>query len=313
MVEMPESRITCAAIAASVTGLVRAALGEILALSPGEAFSVTTDGLLTTCPPEALVKGRHARQFELEVKHEIERAIIVKTRGAISIEGAGKPVIARAGNRLDPRPSDAWAECREWERLYRARSWDWKRGQRVFPSLRDQHRGDLDLTDLERTVRVNLEPDMKRKLTGIRDVEGLLAANTCPWSTVDEFLAEREAFDQWRRSHQRVLRTEADYQDFRSWADALPVKRAIGSKGDRPALVTLFLRAWVRRELGLPGGGYARLAGELTAAGFPVSIDAIKKARRRGQLIPIVLATGADREFYAWAHPRWPQIEHLIR
>ncbi len=88
MVEMPESRITCAAIAASVTGLVRAALGEILALSPGEAFSVTTDGLLTTCPPEALVKGRHARLFELEVKHEIERAIIVKTRGAISIEGA---------------------------------------------------------------------------------------------------------------------------------------------------------------------------------------------------------------------------------
>ncbi len=154
---------------------------------------------------------------------------------------------------------------------------------------------------------------MKRKLTGIRDVEGLLAANTCPWSTVDEFLAEREAFDQWRRSHQRVLRTEADYQDFRSWADALPVKRAIGSKGDRPALVTLFLRAWVRKELGLPGGGYARLAGELTAAGFPVSIDAIKKARRRGQLIPIVLATEADREFYAWAHPRWPQIEHLIR
>ena len=65
MRDMPPSSITCAPIAAAVTGLVRATLSEILALMPAEhaVFSATTDGLLTTCPPEALRFGRVSRLF----------------------------------------------------------------------------------------------------------------------------------------------------------------------------------------------------------------------------------------------------------
>ena len=210
----------------------------------------------------------------MEVKHQVGRALIWKTRGAIATEPCdptqpGKPVIARAGHRLDPRPEDPWQETREWERLYRQREWDWRRRQRVFVSLREQHEQDLDLVDVERSVRVNLEFDMKRRLVQVRDVDGLLAAGTEPWRTIEEFLEAREAFDLWRRSRRRVLKTTADHADFLRWSAMQPAKRQVGSRGDRPALVVLFLRAWARRALGLPGGRYATLAEAMTAAGFP--------------------------------------------
>jgi hypothetical protein len=73
----------------------------------------------------------------------------------------------------------------------------------VFVILREQHERDLDLVDVERPVRVNLKFNVKRRLVGVGDVDGLLAAGTQPWRTVDEFLEEREAFDLWRRSRGR--------------------------------------------------------------------------------------------------------------
>jgi hypothetical protein len=247
---------------------------------------------------------------------EVGRALGWKTRGAVSTEPydrarPSKPVIARAGHRLDPRPEDPWEECREWERLYWHREWDWRRNQRIFVSLRDQHEQDLDLVDVQRSVRVNLEFDMKRQLIGVRDVDGLLAAGTEPWRTVEEFLEEREAFDLWRRSRRRVLRTAADHDDFREWREGHPGKRAVGSKGDRPALVVLFLRAWARRALGLPGDGYSVLAEAMSAAGFPATVDAIKKSRSRGPLDEHSLdqLSTADREFLEWAIARWPAFE----
>ena len=91
-----------------------------------------------------------------------------------------------------------------------------------------------------------------------RDVEGILAADTPPWGTLEEFISEREAFDTWRRSRRRVLKTAADHADFVRWRVENPARRAIGSKGDRTALATLFIRAWARRLLGLPGGDLRR-------------------------------------------------------
>jgi hypothetical protein len=332
---MPPSSISCAPIAAAVTGLVRATLGEILALLPDErqAFSATTDGLLTTCPVEELRFGRVCRTFAaarrivvdapdiVEVKHRVNRALVWKTRGAVATEpqdpaDPGKPVIARAGHRLDPRPENAWDECRTWERLYRDRTWDWLRTQRSMICLREQYERDADLVDVERQVRVNLEYDMKRRLVGVRDIDGILAAGTAPRHTIEKFLAARERFDLWRRSRRRVLRTAADHDDFQSWAQMQALKRRLGSKGERPAMVVLFLRAWARRALGLPGGSYAALADAMTAAGFPATVDAIKKARSRGELIEHRSGelSSADEAFLRWALARWPgfEVERLV-
>jgi hypothetical protein len=159
-------------------------------------------------------------------------------------------------------------------------------------------------------VRVNLEPDMKRRLVGVSDVDGLLAAGTEPWRTVDEFFQEREAFDLWRRSRRTVLKTIADHHHFREGRAARPTKRAIASKGDHPALAVLFLRAWARRALGLPGGGYAVLAQAMSVAGFPATVDAIKKARRRGPLPERSLEhlSTADERFLRWALARLARL-----
>ena len=103
-------------------------------------------------------------------------------------------------------------------------------------------------------------------------------------ATFEEFLAAREQFDLWRRSRRHVLRTASDHADFTAWAEMQPAKRRVGTRGDRPALVVLFLRAWARRTVGLPGGRYAALAESMTAAGLPTTVNAIKKARTRGEL-----------------------------
>jgi hypothetical protein len=186
----------------------------------------------------------------------------------------------------------------------------------VFVSLGKQHEQDLDLVDVEQSVRVNLEFDFKRRLVDVREVDGILAAKTAPWRTVEEFFEARERFDLWRRSRRRVLRTADDHADFTRWKEMQPAKRQVGSRGDRPALVVLFLRAWARRALGLPGGSYTVLAEAVTAAGFPVTLDAVKKARSRGALPEHALdaLTPADERFLAWALARWPgfEVERLV-
>jgi hypothetical protein len=182
--------------------------------------------------------------------------------------------------------------------------------------LREQHLQDADLVDVERHVRVNLEYDIKRRLVDVRDVEGILAAGTAPWRTVEEFYQAREQFDLWRRSRRRVLKTAGDHKDFQSWAQMQPSKRRVGSRGDRPAMVALFLRAWARRELGLPGGSYAELAATMTEAGFPATVNVIKKARSRGALPEHALdaLTPDGEHFLAWALARWPEFaaERLV-
>ncbi len=127
---LPPSRITCPPIAAYTTGLVRAALSEALSRLPADAnvSSATTDGFLAEISMAQIpVDGPVARAFSAarvriddnptiwELKHEVEEAIIIKTRGAITTRlrenDSKKVVLARAGYRLDKRIEDPWAEC----------------------------------------------------------------------------------------------------------------------------------------------------------------------------------------------------------
>jgi hypothetical protein len=108
-----------------------------------------------------------------------------------------------------------------------------------------------------------------------------------------------------------VLKTAGDHNDFQSWEQMQPSKRRVGSRGGRPAMVVLFVRAWARRELGLPGGSYAKLAATMTEAGFPATVNVLKKARSRGALQEHVLdaLTPDGEHFLAWALARWPEFE----
>jgi hypothetical protein len=145
MTTLPPSRITNPMLAATTTGLVRAAVSEALACLPADAvvLTATTDGILSSVPAEAMdTTGLVARAFRTardsitlgqdaiwEEKHRVDRVIITKTRGTISVPpanavAADKPILARAGFRLEEKPADPWAECAIWVKVHRDRTHD---------------------------------------------------------------------------------------------------------------------------------------------------------------------------------------------
>jgi hypothetical protein len=76
--------------------------------------------------------------------------------------------------------------------------------------LRTQWIEDADLVEVERLVRLNLDFDMIREPVDPVDVDGLIAADTRPWSTVEEFESHRDALENWKKSRWRVLKTVAE-------------------------------------------------------------------------------------------------------
>jgi hypothetical protein len=172
--------------------------------------------------------------------------------------------LARAGQRLEIRHTDPWAECREWEKSIKTRSIDTVGSHKQSIPLRQQWLNDADLITVNRSNRINLCYDLKRRPVNVRDKGGIIAFDTVPWADVEEFSKTRDAFDRWRHDNKRVLKTVSDWQDFTAWFEARQGRRAVGVRGGRPRIVTLFMRAYARGELGLPGKNYADAADFLT-------------------------------------------------
>ena len=301
---LPPSSVTCPPIAAYTTGLVRAALSEALARLPPIAtvYSATTDGFLAEIGMEQIpVDGPVARAFSAarvrvdgdpsiwELKHQVEAAIIIKTRGAITTrlhgDNANEAVLARAGYRLEKRIEDPWVECQEWARIYREREYETLCLRKVLPSLRDQWIEEIDLVEKLREVRLNLDADLKREPFLLHERDGLLVASTRPWRTLDEFTLARDAFEDWRKSKRRVLRTLADWRDFETWRAERDARRLSGgtSKSRRPPLVGAVLRGLATGQIE-PAMSQAAIAALISAAGHPCAVQNVKDAKRRGKL-----------------------------
>jgi hypothetical protein len=119
----------------------------------------------------------------LELKHGARQCIVTKTRGTFTpetLEGFD-PILARAGQRMEQRFRDVHEESLVWSEVYRTRTYDLQTTRRHLISLREQWKHACDLVDVERTVRMNLEFDFKRRLVSPSDYDGMLAANTRPW------------------------------------------------------------------------------------------------------------------------------------
>jgi len=325
-VDLPPSAITSPPLAAWITGLVRAVCSECVASIPAgrRVYTLTTDGWLSSAPiTEVDTTGPVARVFArlreivsgdprvLEIKHAVGQCVVVKTRGTFTVtpmEGY-KPVLARAGQRMEQKYAGEREESEAWVDVYRNRSYDLKFSHRQLISLRDQWKHIADLVEIPRSVRVNLEFDFKRRLSRPGDRDGLLSADTLPWNSIEEFDRYREDFEAWRKSARRCCITVADFRDFEAWRRTRAAKREAGltDKARRPLLVQCVLRAWSLRLYGLPGGHYRELA-QITSRWWPTSADSIKKAGRSAE---IVLTTEAGWPESEWVHAvaqRWPGI-----
>ena len=103
---------------------------------------------------------------------------------------------------------------------------------RTLTSLRRQYFELVDLQNEERQVRWNADFDMKRRLVNVRDVDGLIAADTAPWQTIEDFYRARDALDDWRASQRRVLKTAKDFDDWMKWSAERTARRATGTRSD---------------------------------------------------------------------------------
>jgi hypothetical protein len=307
MQTLPPSRITCPMLAAYTTGLVRAMLSEALGRLPVGTVvaTATTDGFLSSAPLAGFdVTGPVATVFAAararitpgkgavwEEKHRVAGVLVPKTRGTISTRlyqglSRGAPVLARAGFRLERRHDDPWAECRDWVQLHRSRTYGTRLNSTTLTDLRTQWIADADLVEVSRSVKLNLDFDMKRRIIDPVDVGGVITARTDPWENVEAFHGARDALERWKKAQRRVLKTTQDFLDLQGWIATQPGLKVSGSTAQsvRPALVNMIIRAAARGELGLAGWPNRWWAAFITACGWAVTEQTIKDARRRGKI-----------------------------
>ena len=248
--QMGPSGITNAMMAAYCTGLVRALLLETITRLPGGTWvgTATTDGFLLTGELQDIDQsGPVATAFKAareriswptttlwEVKHSIPGALVTKTRGTYTVAPAdwngASVVLAKAGY-MTPEKTATLSEieqCRVWIALYRERDFETKLQSKSLTSLRQQHLFEEDLQSVVRDVQWNADYDMKRRLVKVRDVDGLITADTAPWRSIDEFEQARNQLEDWKRSQRRVLKTKQDYDDMSAWGAARASRRKIG-------------------------------------------------------------------------------------
>src|SRR5829696_642801 len=164
--------------------------------------TVTTDGFLTTVPVDRVDQtGAVARTFVAararitpqsaaiwEEKHREKSVFVIKTRGTVSCTPeAQKPILAKAGHKLESKFASTAEEARAFMNLIRSREYKTRLTTKSLISLRQQHLNEADLTTVTRNVRVNLDFAFKRQIVSPRDVDGLLTADTAPWQTIEEF------------------------------------------------------------------------------------------------------------------------------
>jgi hypothetical protein len=313
-----QSPISQPMFAAYCTGLVRAALCEALCSLPKDAWvaTATTDGFLfagdiydidTSGPIACAFAAARERitpeNREIwEVKHRIPRALIMKTRGTFTVappDWRGEALCAQAGYRL-PDADAAWLNDHErstrWIEHYRGRQYETRFENPSLTSLRDQHNKGLDLQSVERLVRWNIDFDFKRRLINIRDIDGLIAADTVPWRTADEFEDVRDGFEAWSRAQRRVLKTTLDLDDMTVWVAGRASRKAVGARAHNhlSPLARATMLASIHGVLGAERTPYKRIARRWSRlCHVPIGTANVKDVKRRGAA-PHALAGSID-------------------
>ncbi|MGK5024689.1 hypothetical protein [Janthinobacterium sp. RB2R34] len=228
------SRVSEAAVASLVCGLIRAVIGEILWKLPADvtAVSATTDGFLVDCPIEQLdLSGTMCQRFQslvdrvspgshmLENKHQVMQLFAGRTRLQFTtkVDGEHPSVTAKGGVKPGPEVKDENAYMLD---LILNREPGQKQAYESFISMRDQLTLGYDLQTERRETTLNLEYDFKRRpiAESVRMVEidgagvSHLAFDTEPYLLAQDAVLDRLIFDNWRKTN--CFKT---IEDFRNW------------------------------------------------------------------------------------------------
>ncbi len=316
------SALTEPFMAAWVTSFIRAVLGEILAGVPKEAtvISATTDGLLVDVPMDRLkLDGPLCTYFadlreklfgarevlDPKPKHGALQLISVAVRTTFTARRlAGYlPVCAKGGVKPPCKPS---THNKHMLRLYISQPKTIVHEQLI--SAREQLMREVDLISIERTRRLNLTYDFKRRPCDARMVQfghrERVAWDTVPWNTVQEAEFARARLSGWRDKRDHGFYDLRDYED---WSEEIAAALAAKEAGDAVGwaappvradnawgvLKRVFLQAGRRGEWGVcfQPRELSAIARMLTDAGFDTGKEDITYAGRRAlPLIPHCVA-----------------------
>lgn len=345
---LPPSKVTQPFIAAYITSIVRATLGELLTQIPNSKvnISATTDGFITnatlsgldTSGPLCTFFAEQAERLSgkrkiLEVKHVAPQVVCMKTRGQLTVgylSDTLKPIKAKAG--VQTPKDDISREDIERAQLendwlldlFVARTPETTVSAQQLTSMREMHLHDRDMVMEEREKRVNLEYDWKRELIEPemvvigRVIRGEshkhIALRSKPHRTIKDFTEARSRFDEWQKTH--TLKTIADWEDWREFERRKALK-ARGEVTGHGRLVDQckrqFLKDFANDVCGIKDGTYKELAGWLTEQGYPTTDTDIKNSKRSAVEGDIDWTAAEDRdvrELLAAINGRydWPKV-----
>jgi len=347
--ELPPSAVTQPFIAAYVTGLVRAALGELMNSVPEdrEIISTTTDGFITNetlenldCraigPACTFLRETRMRLLGdptiLEVKHAVRQVLSFRTRGQATLilgtEGT-TPLLAKAG--IKPPPGIVGGESQnEWMvQQFLGRSAETTFQYESLTTLRHLYGTDGDLVAVEHQRKLGLEFDFKRKpsirrMGGLPDGESHLAFFTTPFASVEEYSSWREGWKAFERTG-RCLKTVDDLRDFEEFLAGAQLRRR-GINRSRKGLAKVAMRQFQRRLVRGTCGletyrekfSYEQLAVRLSKSGIKVTSSDLKNANRAGtksvsQVIPPTPEVMNLVKFLREEFPEWDSEEFLNR
>lgn len=284
MKPLPPSRITNPFLASFITSFVRAVLGEIINSLPEHrmVFSCTTDGFLTDADSDEIAAAQSGRLGQLfaesrerltgtrsvlETKHAIAKPLGWRTRGQATLvpgdpkedDGSYHVILARGGISI-PDTLDDDQERSKWIcELFFNRTPEDSITSRSLTGIRDIVELDSDLVGVEIERRLNMEFDWKRKpySIGMSKDHKHLVFSTKAWKTVDEFMAVREQWNDYRSSsNYKCLKTPEDFIDFQTYCQS----RVMLGESDRKYLRTRdadlarlrqsLCSAWKKRKAG---------------------------------------------------------------
>jgi hypothetical protein len=309
--ELPPSKVTQAFIAGYVTGLIRAALGELInsVAEDREIISVTTDGFITNESLETLESKtngpsctvlRDARKrllgesSILEVKHTVRQVLCFRTRGqatmVLGVEGTS-PLLAKAGIKPPPEIVGKDSQNGWMVRQFIERSAETTIDYKSLATLRQIYETNGDLVAVGHRRKLGMEFDFKRKpsirmMGKLPDGQSHLTFLTTPFATEKEYRFYRESWQNFARSG-RSLKTEEDLRDFEEFLAGEQLReRGIKRSSEGLAKVAMrqFLRRLVRGTCGLASGlesnSYEKLADRLSVSGVEVTVSDLKNAGR---------------------------------
>jgi hypothetical protein len=291
--------MTCPPLAAFITGIVRAAVSEIIADLPRNrpVLSVTTDGFLTDATHadidaatangpicQLLAKSRKALTGDakvVEIKRQVQQPFVWRTRGTATLSSEDPPILAQGG--IQAAGTARQRNDYVLERVIRRKAYP-KLPQSRATTLREiVEENEYFRTGLSADVSANRDFDFKRELVRSQEVSTTcgahLRAQTRPWDSYKQFLAERGLFEGWYKRDNRLV-TGADWSSYEDWKAAAGARQQ-GLRGAPLEISTRALISEVARSPQLRSSlSDAKVARLIQQLGIPCTTATVKDGKR---------------------------------